>query len=810
MNRMLLVAGALALFSCSVLAGGYFMNDTGETVYGLRVVFSEPVMITSFGDVLTAIEPLGESATFTFSGGAVEPWGDHWIIWEPASASIVSSEWLSETPSAPADTYGPGSGANTEMNVAPTENAGITLSVDSTAIPLLLRIESLDGEGPFSVDVAGTDPRGKHYEIKFSAATQPISVAIPWNRCHSIQVSVEDSSSLRVTQTIECEYRIRQNELFALDATRYGDSLHGGVWAQAVDAPDEQLHSESKAAVTQVSSSQAQVVAPWPGLYIFQIGHNEDDVEVTVGPAEDFLLEIRGMCDDYEPRALGFSHLEEHLPRMAADGINAVQFIKKLTMTDLQDNVVHDPCPYPDWDEKLACAIRAAKSAGFTVMLRICLWLDAPWPESDATMQALEPSDWVAWFRSYGEFVLRYADLAEETGVDVYQFADNLHTTYGHENEYRNLIAQIRSRFSGSVLVSTGPWFRSGLDQVGFWDALDYIGICGSFHTGGAYATAIKMKTDDVYGVYRSTFEREILPTAKRFQKQVLCCEAYYQSRAGSTYSPSGIPNWGSAGADYSFTQPVSFAEQARGYDAYLRVVSEYTDVFAGMFALQWCLEDPTWPVLWGGGGTHNIYSTPAEGLFSIWWDGLVSPEGVPTATSDCPLEKEVGGYWTMWTFGGATGAASLNGRQVQELVEGSGMLDVGPNSPLDVSYSNPGRMFESVCTLLLNFGALRDLSNYAGILLDASATPAAMFQIELDFGEEWIQCLSQLVEIGPQRELYYIAFDDLSVAEHARTQYGLGEKEIDFSQVRGIRVNLLSRGGMLHIYQFSPATGGR
>ena len=211
MNRMLLVAGALALFSCSVLAGGYFMNDTGETVYGLRVVFSEPVMITSFGDVLTAIEPLGESATFTFSGGAVEPWGDHWIIWEPASASIVSSEWLSETPSAPADTYGPGSGANTEMNVAPTENAGITLSVDSTAIPLLLRIESLDGEGPFSVDVAGTDPRGKHYEIKFSAATQPISVAIPWNRCHSIQVSVEDSSSLRVTQTIECEYRIRQN-----------------------------------------------------------------------------------------------------------------------------------------------------------------------------------------------------------------------------------------------------------------------------------------------------------------------------------------------------------------------------------------------------------------------------------------------------------------------------------------------------------------------------------------------------------------------------------------------------------------------
>ena len=694
--------------------------------------------------------------------------------------------------------------------VDPTDSASITMSIDTTAIPLLLRIDFLGGEGPFTLDVVGTDARDKHYEIKSSTVEQSVSVAIPWNRRHIIQVSAEDSRGQSVTEAVECEHRIRQNEPFTLDATRYGDPLHEGSWVQAADVGNEQLHSESNAAITQVSHDRAEAVAPWPGLYILQIGHSEDNVEVTVAPAVDFQLEIRGMCEDYEPRALGFTHLEEHLSRMAADGINAVQFVRKLTMTDLKDSVVHDPCPYPDWDEKLACAIRAAKSAGFTVMLRICLWLDAAWPESDATMQALEPDDWAAWFRSYGEFALRYADLAEAADVDVYQFADNLHTTYGHENDYRSLITLIRSRFSGSLLVSTGPWFRNGLDRVGFWDALDYIGICGSFHTGGDYSTAIEMKTDDVYEVYRSIFEREILPTANRFQKQVLCCEAYYQSRAGSTYSPSGIPNWGSPGADYSFTQPVSFAEQARGYDAYLRVVSQYTDVFAGMFALQWCLEDPTWPVLWGGGGTHNIYSTPAEGLFSIWWDGLVTPEGVPTATSDCSLAEEVGGYWTMWTFGGATGAASLNGRQVQELVEGSGMLDVGPNSPLDVSYSNPGRMLESVCTLLLNFGALRDLSNYAGILLDASAIPAAMFQIELDYGEEWIPCLSQLVEIGPQRELHYIAFDDLSVAEHARTQYSLGEKEIDFSQVRGIRVNLLSRGGMLHIYQFSPATGCR
>ena len=94
MKRLLPIGFLLALFSAQVLAGGYFVNDTGETVYGLRVEFSEPVTVTGFGDVLPTIDPPGESTTFTFSGGAVEPWGDHWMIWEPASASIVSEEWL--------------------------------------------------------------------------------------------------------------------------------------------------------------------------------------------------------------------------------------------------------------------------------------------------------------------------------------------------------------------------------------------------------------------------------------------------------------------------------------------------------------------------------------------------------------------------------------------------------------------------------------------------------------------------------------------------------------------------------------------
>ena len=103
MMRLLSLGILMSLVSLSVFAGGYWMNDTGETVFGLRVEFSEMVSITAFGDVLTAVEPTYASETFVFYGGAVEEWGAHWCNWDPAAAQVVSSEWLTEAPTKLAD-----------------------------------------------------------------------------------------------------------------------------------------------------------------------------------------------------------------------------------------------------------------------------------------------------------------------------------------------------------------------------------------------------------------------------------------------------------------------------------------------------------------------------------------------------------------------------------------------------------------------------------------------------------------------------------------------------------------------------------
>ena len=96
MKKVALLVAGLVLCSVSLFAGEYLMNDTGDKVYGLRVVFSEPVTLASFGDILMVVEPAGESVAFIFSGGELGPWDGHWFNWEPGSASLMSHQWFTD------------------------------------------------------------------------------------------------------------------------------------------------------------------------------------------------------------------------------------------------------------------------------------------------------------------------------------------------------------------------------------------------------------------------------------------------------------------------------------------------------------------------------------------------------------------------------------------------------------------------------------------------------------------------------------------------------------------------------------------
>jgi arabinogalactan endo-1,4-beta-galactosidase len=94
MKKLILLVVGLLCVSVTVLAGEVITNDTGEDVTGLRVVFSTPVLITTFGDILTNVDEEGLSYEFVFSGGTVPPWGSHWFNYAPTTASVMETKWL--------------------------------------------------------------------------------------------------------------------------------------------------------------------------------------------------------------------------------------------------------------------------------------------------------------------------------------------------------------------------------------------------------------------------------------------------------------------------------------------------------------------------------------------------------------------------------------------------------------------------------------------------------------------------------------------------------------------------------------------
>jgi len=162
---LLAVVGLLCI-SLSSLAGEVITNDIGEDATGLRVVFSVPVMITAFGDILTNVDPKGSASEFVFSGGMVTAWGSHWMSWAPSSAKLISHEWLrSSHPAIKKSTLDLPTTTLTQfpLSVAQTEPA--TGDTDNSYYALPVEQYSPQGELPVDGMSSGSVPLNWWYSF---------------------------------------------------------------------------------------------------------------------------------------------------------------------------------------------------------------------------------------------------------------------------------------------------------------------------------------------------------------------------------------------------------------------------------------------------------------------------------------------------------------------------------------------------------------------------------------------------------------------------------------------------------------------
>ena len=177
---------------------------------------------------------------------------------------------------------------------------------------------------------------------------------------------------------------------------------------------------------------------------------------------------------------------------------------------------------------------------------------------------------WDAWFKSYGDFMKYYAELAEETGCEMLCIGCEMCGTERKETHWRKLIAEIREIYSGKLIYNTNHGHE---DDVNWFDAVDYVGTSAYFpvaKAGGASVAEMEKAWEKV--------RKEMYQVYQKWQKKIVFIEIGCRSARGCATMP-----WDFLHRDF----PHDEDEQANFFDSCLSVFSG-EEWFGGMFWWDW------------------------------------------------------------------------------------------------------------------------------------------------------------------------------------------------------------------------------
>lgn len=135
--------------------------------------------------------------------------------------------------------------------------------------------------------------------------------------------------------------------------------------------------------------------------------------------------------------------------------------------------------PLPDktpTDESLIFAIRKLHELKFKIMLKPHLDLVEGQGKWRGDINFEGPADWQAWFESYSNFMLHFAQIAATENVELFCIGTELaNSTINQPQAWRDLIKKIREIYKGQLTYAAN-WDKE-YKQISFWDAVDYAGI---------------------------------------------------------------------------------------------------------------------------------------------------------------------------------------------------------------------------------------------------------------------------------------------------------------------------------------------
>lgn len=149
-------------------------------------------------------------------------------------------------------------------------------------------------------------------------------------------------------------------------------------------------------------------------------------------------------------------------------------------------------------------------------------------------------ADWDRWWRTYRRYVLHHAVLAAYAEAELFAVGVELERTVQRRDDWSALIRDVRRVYPGAVTYAAN--WAQGAEEVGFWDALDAVGV-------DAYYPLVESGPDTAQGSTAGPSAAELArgaaavadrleALARRTGKPVLLTEVGFAARRAAWVDP--------------------------------------------------------------------------------------------------------------------------------------------------------------------------------------------------------------------------------------------------------------------------------
>lgn len=207
---------------------------------------------------------------------------------------------------------------------------------------------------------------------------------------------------------------------------------------------------------------------------------------------------------------------------------------------------------------------------------------------------------WKDWFSSYTAFLCHYAEIAEETGCEMFCVGCEMLGTEHKEEYWRKAIEEVRKVYHGPITYNTNHGKEFG---VKWWDAVDYIGTSAYYGVGKVPGDTL----ENMIEVWNNQKERLAELSRVNGGKQIIFMEIGCRSAKGCAMMPY----------DFSHREfPYDEDEQANFYESCL--ISMWNEPwFAGFFWWDWYTKLPTRTPEMG----FSIVGKKTESIIKKWYE---------------------------------------------------------------------------------------------------------------------------------------------------------------------------------------------